>query len=206
LDVPSVIGPVPSPAGASPQNFVGKSAQSHAFLPRFLQDNSILVPELGEAFKQAGLRTGPASRIFGRQGPSKAQRLQGLRWQVEDVVSSLFLDLFSDNVHSARVAGAEGHSWIERLVYDDAEPVMLGAKTLVVDAMGARNSLMRQYQSQHNASSCEDLASHIGYVTQIFRLKSGWHRHWLPDPIVDCARHLGCAFVTITREKMVGFP
>jgi hypothetical protein len=197
LDVTRVIGPRPIHLGSNPEALSGKHAHSHAFLPRFIKEIDDIAPFLSKAFEERGLRRTPASRAFRWRAPLHGTRLRAMRWQVEDVATSEFNKRLSQRVWPAEVVGAVIDGRLTALSMQDGQSLDIDDDTLVVDAMGANSPLMKQISRQPGAPSVEDEPSNIGYVTQLFRLRSAFGSLLLPDPVADCSKHLGRAFVTL---------
>jgi 2-polyprenyl-6-methoxyphenol hydroxylase-like FAD-dependent oxidoreductase len=197
IEVTAMVGPAPIPFGSDPVDLTGKPAHSHAFLPRFIRDVEAVVPQLSTAFERAGLQRVAASRAFRNPAPFQATRLRAMRWQVEDVVTDTFNQRLGDRLISATVSSARIDGHLNELTLHDGRTLALDPGTLVVDATGARSPLMRLIAGLPGAPVVEDEPSHIGYVTQIFRLKQPGASAWLPDTVLDCAEHLGPAFVTL---------
>jgi hypothetical protein len=195
--VTAVVGPAPSLLGPDPVDLTGKPAHSHAFLPRFIRDVETVVPELSQAFERKGLRRVAASRAFRNPAPLEATRLQAMRWQVEDVVTKTFNQSLGDRLVSGTVASARIDGHLAELTLQDGRILSLDPDTLVVDATGARSPLMKLIAGLPGAPAVEDEPSHIGYVTQLFRLERPGASARLPDTVLDCAEHLGPAFVTL---------
>jgi hypothetical protein len=197
MDVLRVVGPAPLHLGADPGALSGKHAHSHAFLPRFFSEIEAVLPQLSRAFAESGLRRVRASRAFRGPAPLRALRLKAMRWQVDDVVTRHFTERLSDRLWTVQVDGARIGTHVSELSLQDGRVLAVDPDTLVVDGMGAGSPLMRQLSRQPGAPSIEDAPSHIGYVTQIFRLRSRIGGFLLPDPVADCSDHLGQAFVTL---------
>jgi hypothetical protein len=120
-----------------------------------------------------------------------------MRWQVEDVITRHFQRSLSDRLQDGRVDDARIDTHLSGLKLQDGTVLEVEPDTLVVDAMGAASCLMKLISGRPGAPPVEELPSHIGYVTQIFRLRSTRGSLLLPDPTADCSFHLGRAFVTL---------
>jgi 2-polyprenyl-6-methoxyphenol hydroxylase-like FAD-dependent oxidoreductase len=120
-----------------------------------------------------------------------------MRWQVEDVVTEEFGKRMSRHHLPAEVADAVVDGRVTALTLQDGQSLSVGPDTIIVDAMGANSPLMKAMSRRPGAPSVEDEPSNIGYVTQLFRLRPGLGSLLLPDPVADCAAHLGKAFVTL---------
>jgi hypothetical protein len=112
-------------------------------------------------------------------------------------ITQRFISSLSDRLCASRIEGPQIGSHLTAVNLQDGDVLEIDPGTLIVDAMGAGSLLMKLISSRPGAPAVEEYPSNIGYMTQIFRLRSRFGSSLLPDPVADCANHLGHAFVTL---------